>query len=416
MGIFANTIQQFQSPEQIDIARKQALIEISQKRKIDNIIVYAGNIDSKAGSIVRNDKLFFFDQLQNLKKEEPIDIILETPGGLAEVVDEFVRQLRNMFTTVNIIIPGCAYSAGTIFAMSADEILMNNFSTLGPIDAQVQFNGQMMSADSILDGFEEIKNDCKDNGFNSAYIPVLQSLNPGILQEMKCAQEFSKDLVKDWLVKYKFKGWTIHSSDGRPVTDKEKTDRAEEIAAKLSRHKDWYSHGRSIKIDDLTKMKLRIIDYSKDPDLEKAIFTYYVLLKRTFDIQRASKLIETKMSTIMFSEKQLPQPANVKRINNQPAGIEKKAPNVEALNSQAIPKEVKSLFNQDKVEFYTNCSKCNHQVKLEVHFKEGLPYTPGNIKIPIDNEKICCPYCKQGLSIQGMRETIEMIAKKRIVE
>lgn len=418
MGTFANILQQYQDPQQVDIARKQALFGISHIRKIDNIIVYAGNIESKDGSIVRNDKLLFYDQLQNLKKGEPIDIILETPGGLAEVVDEFVRQLRNLFTTVNIIIPGCAYSAGTIFAMSADEILMNNFSTLGPIDAQVQFNGRMMSADSILTGFDAIKKECSAAGLNPAYVPVLQSLNPGILQEMQYAQDFSKNLVKDWLIKYKFKNWTSHSSTNIPVTDQDKADRAEEIATKLSSHGEWYSHSRSIKIDDLTKMKLKITDYSKDPVLENAIFTYYVLMKRTFEFNKVSKIIETKMSTIQFSEN-LPQPAPVKRVNNPQTGIPKPqaaSPVEKNVNKQSVPEAVKSLFDQDKVEVFANCTNCHKNVKFEAHFKKDLPYTPGNIKIPLDNAKISCPYCKHELRLQGMREAIENMSGKKIVE
>ena len=41
-------------------------------------------------------------------------------------------------------------SAGTIFALSADTILMNYFSALGPIDPQIEKDGKSASALSYL--------------------------------------------------------------------------------------------------------------------------------------------------------------------------------------------------------------------------------------------------------------------------
>jgi ClpP class serine protease len=58
-----------------------------------------------------------------------------------------------------IIIPGSAKSAGTIFTMAGDEILMSPNSSLGPIDAQVMMNGKRFSADAFPDGFAKINPD-----------------------------------------------------------------------------------------------------------------------------------------------------------------------------------------------------------------------------------------------------------------
>lgn len=61
------------------------------------------------------------DQLSNLSGDN-LDLILETPGGFAEVVEDIVGLIRNKYESVGVIIPGWAKSAGTIFAMSGDEI------------------------------------------------------------------------------------------------------------------------------------------------------------------------------------------------------------------------------------------------------------------------------------------------------
>lgn len=61
-------------------------------------------------------------------------IVLTTPGGSLNPVNRMVTILRHFYEEVNFIIPNYAYSAGTIFCMSGDNILMNYFSALGPVD------------------------------------------------------------------------------------------------------------------------------------------------------------------------------------------------------------------------------------------------------------------------------------------
>ena len=43
-----------------------------------------------------------------------IDILVETPGGLAEVAEDIVRTIRSKYDRVGMIVPGWAKSAGTI--------------------------------------------------------------------------------------------------------------------------------------------------------------------------------------------------------------------------------------------------------------------------------------------------------------
>ncbi|MBP7751856.1 MAG: hypothetical protein KA323_14300, partial [Planctomycetes bacterium] len=139
-----------------------------------------------------------------------------------------------------------AKSAGTIIAMAGDEILIEFASALGPIDAQMTWQGKVFSADALLKGMEKIKREVDATGtLNRAYIPMLQALSPGELESAKNALDFAKKLVSDWLVKYKFKNWRTHSRSGKTVTKAEKRARASEIAGKPCNHKKWLTHGRS---------------------------------------------------------------------------------------------------------------------------------------------------------------------------
>ena len=90
------------------------------------------------------------------------------------------------------------------------------------------------------------------------------------------ARDLSIDLLKKWLVEYKFKNWTHHRTRGgnAEVTDQERSERAEQIARDLADHKRWRSHGRSLDIAKLTELRIEIDDFSDDVELRNAIRGY----------------------------------------------------------------------------------------------------------------------------------------------
>ena len=89
------------------------------------------------------------DQFKSKKKDSLI-VILETQSGLAEIVERMVVSIRCSYDELTVIIPDKAMSAGTIFALSADTILMNYFSALGPIDSQIEKDGKLVPTLSYL--------------------------------------------------------------------------------------------------------------------------------------------------------------------------------------------------------------------------------------------------------------------------
>ena len=202
-----------------------------------------------------------------------------------------------------------AKSAGTIMVMAGDEILMEPASSLGPIDAQIQWEGKVFSAEAFLKGLDKIKEEAATtNTLNRAYIPILQRISPGEIQNADNALSFAKVLVTNWLKEYKFKNWSVHRTHdpGTVVTQEHKEARAGEIADKLCDHSKWLSHGRSVKIPDLEGIGLQITDYSRDAEMADAIRRYHVLLQMTFDTTGVYKLYETPTSQIQRFFGQLP--------------------------------------------------------------------------------------------------------------
>ncbi|ACX51386.1 protein of unknown function DUF114 [Ammonifex degensii KC4] len=67
----------------------------------------------------------------------PIDILLHTPGGLVLAAEQIARALRKHPAKVTVFVPHYAMSGGTMIALAADEIVMDENAVLGPVDPQL---------------------------------------------------------------------------------------------------------------------------------------------------------------------------------------------------------------------------------------------------------------------------------------
>ena len=67
----------------------------------------------------------------------PIDIILHTPGGLVLAAEQIANALSRHKGKVTVFVPHYAMSGGTLLALAADEIVMDDNAVLGPVDPQV---------------------------------------------------------------------------------------------------------------------------------------------------------------------------------------------------------------------------------------------------------------------------------------
>ena len=70
-------------------------------------------------------------------REMPIDLILHTPGGIVLATEQIAHALKNHPAKVTVMIPHYAMSGGTLLALAADEILMDENAVIGPVDPQV---------------------------------------------------------------------------------------------------------------------------------------------------------------------------------------------------------------------------------------------------------------------------------------
>lgn len=69
--------------------------------------------------------------------EQPIDLILHTPGGLVLAAEQISKALVEHKGKVTVFVPHYAMSGGTMIALAADEIVMDVNAVLGPVDPQI---------------------------------------------------------------------------------------------------------------------------------------------------------------------------------------------------------------------------------------------------------------------------------------
>ncbi|WP_448337296.1 SDH family Clp fold serine proteinase [Chloroflexus aurantiacus] len=140
----------------LDAARQRLLEQLERKRKSRVIVlIHRQETMSLLGfPLVRyiniEDSEAVLRAIKMTDRDIPIDLILHTPGGLVLAAEQIARALTRHAAKVTVFVPHYAMSGGTLIALAADEIVMDENAVLGPVDPQL---GQHPAA-SILSVLE----------------------------------------------------------------------------------------------------------------------------------------------------------------------------------------------------------------------------------------------------------------------
>ena len=121
-----NLLDQFQSERK---SRVIALIHRQESRSILGVPV--------SSSIDIEDSEAILRAIRLTPDEQPIDLILHTPGGLVLAAEQIAKALVEHKGKVTVFVPHYAMSGGTLIALAADEIVMDRNAVLGPVDPQI---------------------------------------------------------------------------------------------------------------------------------------------------------------------------------------------------------------------------------------------------------------------------------------
>ena len=120
-------------------SRKELYAELESIRKRP-LISYVTSIRNGCSAQMAPDVLpIFIKQINSIKKSEGVDLLILSNGGDAIVSWRIISLLREKFNKISVLVPYTAYSAATLLALGADEIIMHPFGNLGPLDPQLSF-------------------------------------------------------------------------------------------------------------------------------------------------------------------------------------------------------------------------------------------------------------------------------------
>ncbi len=234
------------------------------------------------------------------QKQRRLVVVLTTTGGFIEVVHRIVETIRTHYKIVEFVIPDYAYSAGTVFAMSGDNIHMDYYSRLGPIDPQVESpdGKSMVPALGYLMQYKRLLRRARHGKITAAEVRLLiDGFDQAELYQYEQQRELSITLLKQWLARYKFKEWKRTETRRLKVTKQMRIARAKEIAEDLNKIEKWHVHGYGISIDVLRKeLNLRIDDFGENADVADKIRGYYDLLRDYMAKMSCGGVIHTRVA------------------------------------------------------------------------------------------------------------------------
>jgi hypothetical protein len=119
--------------------RLKIIKEIETLRN-SKVVCYLTSLRQNVNAQMSEDAVrVMFDQMSHLP-ERPIkklDVFLSSNGGSGTVPWRLISLFREFATEVAVLLPYRAYSAATMLALGADEIVMHPFAEMGPIDPTV---------------------------------------------------------------------------------------------------------------------------------------------------------------------------------------------------------------------------------------------------------------------------------------
>jgi hypothetical protein len=265
----------------MSLVKRIELINKIEKLRGSTVICYLTSLRQNVAGIMADDQVrVFFDHLLKLgrssKKLPKLDIFLVSNGGSGTVPWRLTALFREYADSVGVLLPYRAYSAATMLALGADEIVMHPFAEMGPIDPTVQnaFNPVGPNGQVIGIGVEDV----------SSYIQFVKQ-TVGITHEDELVEALraltdkvhplALGNVERFLAQSRMIATKILKTHMANANDHVIEDIVENMASRL------YFHGHPINRNEArADLKLKVID--PGAQLEDAMWKLYKLYEAEF--------------------------------------------------------------------------------------------------------------------------------------
>lgn len=218
----------------------------------------------------------FIDQMDTLADSKEVDILLHSTGGDPLAAWKLMSMLRERFKKVCVLVPFMAFSAATLFALGADEIVMHPHASLGPIDPQITLflpdgKGRQFSYEDVGAFLRFLATEVKitEQVHVSAVIEKLFSVvDPVNVGGAKRASELSSSV-----------GERLLSMHMKSAEDKART---RQIAENLN--KSFFAHGDAVSRSRARELSLKVA--KDDPALEKLLWEAFLGIESYMEFRK----------------------------------------------------------------------------------------------------------------------------------
>jgi len=242
------------------------------------LIIYATSTRPGVGAQMAGDAVReFIDQIEVVDPgAKDIDILIHSTGGDALAAWKLMSLVRERFDNVSVLVPYMAFSAATLFALGANEIVMHPNASLGPIDPQITVklpDGQTRSFayEDVASFLQFLADEVKitDQPHTASVVDRLFSaVDPVVVGAARRASELSSSVGERLL--------SMHMTgvDGQQMEKKIATDL----------NKSFFAHADAVSLTRARGLKLQVAD--DDRDLHKLMWNAYLALEEHMEFRK----------------------------------------------------------------------------------------------------------------------------------
>ena len=117
--------------------RIRLIHDIETARRTRLIVAVWGDRQGLETIIASDSHTLFFEHLQRFGRVNKIDVLLYSTGGHTLAAWGLANLIREYCDQVGVLIPHRAFSAATLFTLSANDVVMSRLGQLSPIDPSI---------------------------------------------------------------------------------------------------------------------------------------------------------------------------------------------------------------------------------------------------------------------------------------
>lgn len=252
------------------------------------LITYVTSLRPGAGGQMAADSIAEFTrQILAIPDSNSVDVLIISNGGDPTVAWRISSMLRERFDTVGVLLPFTAYSAATLLALGANEIVMHPFSNLGPVDPQLTSSrpGEGQEPQVSQFGSEDLVH----------YLAFVKE-DVGITDQKELQRSFEM-LCQDVgaiPVGVAKRSAQLSMSLGRKLLNLHMDDPNEASSIAESLNKSFFHHGYPVGRSEAEKIGLPVI--KPDPELEELLWNVWLSFEEEMECTQPFSPLEIVLS------------------------------------------------------------------------------------------------------------------------